>query len=991
MNKKTQVGQTPSSRGTINVQNSSRRRANTRYPAMQGGNNVQSSSRMVNRQGARTANKKESSTQDSKKMINILDKVVSVCIFMLFFGLPLFFINMTYQGISFEKQYYFYFWVFIGVIAWAARGVMGGKIEIRRTSLDIPIGIFWMVYVLATIFSVDKYHSFFGFFGNPINGLMSVTAIILAYYLVVSFATKKRVMLMWWTIVISGSIVTIWSFLATMRFIPQNLLDYIIPSLTGSFTSLAAFLAMMLPIFIISTSLIGKSASVSGAKEKILTALFFIITAINLMTLSLLFGYVKWYIVIIAVALLLVFTVSKFVKVSQKTSMLAIISFLIIVAFYIFDQPILTRTAIQPEASVKYSLSFDVVKDALKNKPIIGSGPGTYGYNFSLYRPEKLNESGQYDIRFFSDRGVLLESLSTIGIIGALALIVVCLSYISNVVHAFMKVEDEDIKVISLGLFVTSVMAMLYVMLWSVDGFIVVYGVLVAATTLGLLRSGMSNDTKLVLSMSSTPQNALTFAFLSIMVAVGVIFGFVTLGKMFVADVHAGKALKARAEQNFEESSKEFTKAVSFNDKEGRYYTIISQYGLDLANIELAKGDSANKDSVSRYVKSAAGTAAQGRDLMPNDVLANETAGFIFENSGGYINGALNSAISAYEAARALEPQNPYLDIAVGKLKLMEAQSSGDEAIDEKNKLIQEAKELFESAKEKTTFEDGEQEISIFAPAHYYIAITEEALNNIDEAIKSMMMALQITQMDRSLSQQQLLSRQVNYGFNLARLLQVRGSDEDNKNAENLLLQIIGVNDQEINSHLNLALLYEKTGRSDEALEEYKKILHMIPETDEKSRENIQGLIDTVEQGGSNVDASRTQDVNDGMDKAEDSLEENNEETVEDETQNISLLIISGNNSESDAEDGQKVLSSDGYEAEIRKEDRDISGVVIMYGGETDKGELKSIKEILERKFDKVESERNDEEVSTYNHDIVVVVGKTTEEASDEENTDENE
>jgi tetratricopeptide (TPR) repeat protein len=351
----------------------------------------------------------------------------------------------------------------------------------------------------------------------------------------------------------------------------------------------------------------------------------------------------------------------------------------------------------------------------------------------------------------------------------------------------------------------------------------------------------------------------------------------------------------------------------------------------------------------------------------------------------------LNSAISAYEAARALEPQNPYLDIAVGKLKLMEAQSSGDEAIDEKNKLIQEAKELFESAKEKTTFEDGEQEISIFAPAHYYIAITEEALNNIDEAIKSMMMALQITQMDRSLSQQQLLSRQVNYGFNLARLLQVRGSDEDNKNAENLLLQIIGVNDQEINSHLNLALLYEKTGRSDEALEEYKKILHMIPETDEKSRENIQGLIDTVEQGGSNVDASRTQDVNDGMDKAEDSLEENNEETVEDETQNISLLIISGNNSESDAEDGQKVLSSDGYEAEIRKEDRDISGVVIMYGGETDKGELKSIKEILERKFDKVESERNDEEVSTYNHDIVVVVGKTTEEASDEENTDENE
>ncbi len=923
----------------------------------------------------------------SEKTVSILDKIVTVCIFMLFFGLPLFFLNMTYQGISFEKQYYFYFWVFIGVIAWATRGILGGKIEIRRTSLDIPLGIFWVVYLLATIFSVDKYHSFFGFFGNPVNGLMSITALILAYYLIVSYVSKKRVMMLWWAVVTSGGIVVVWSFLTTMRFVPQEILQYISPSLTGSFTSLAAFLSMMLPMFIISLSLLDTKEGKS-IKSKILTGVLFILTILNTIALSVLFGYVRWYVVLAAVALILVFSISGYIKVAQKTSAISIVVFLLLVGFLIYGQPLFTRTAIQPEASLKFGLSLDVAKNAIKSKPILGSGPGTYGYNFSLHRPKELNMSGQYDIRFYSDRGVLLESISTTGILGVIALFIIFLTYISTVVHAFARSEDDQSKVISLGLFLTSLMAMIYGMFWAVDGMIVLYGVLLAAMSIGLLRESLpeGDDTKLVLSMSSTPQNALSFAFLAILVAVGVIFGFVTLGKMFVADMHAGSALKARVQNNFEQSSEKFMQAVNLNGQEGRYFTIISQYALDLANMELAKGnENANSEKVASFVNSATGAATAGRELMPNDVLANETAGFIYENSGGYVNGALTQAMASYERARELEPQNPYLDIAVGKLKLMEAQSKGEDATEEKTALINEAKTLFESAKEKTTFDYGEQEMSVFAPAYYYIAITEEALGNTDAAIEAMTTALQVAQYDGSLSGQQLLSRQINYGFNLARLLQVRGTDEDNKNAEELLLQIIGVNDQEVNSHLNLGLLYERTGRRDEAVAEYKKILAMLPEEDEKARENIQGLIDTVEQGGSNVDASQQGEVNDGMDTAE---KESEDVDGEEEAQKVSVLVISGKNSESEATQGQQLLEQGGYDvAEPRNEDVEHKGVVVMYSGDTDRNEVRNIEKVLRAQFSNVTSERDDEETATYNHGIVVVVGSDEAVQEDEEAT----
>jgi tetratricopeptide (TPR) repeat protein/O-antigen ligase len=924
----------------------------------------------------------------SEKTISILDKVVAVCIFMLFLGLPLFFLNMTYQGISFEKQYYFYFWIFIGVIAWATRGILGGKIEIRRTSLDIPLGIFWIVYLLATIFSVDKYHSFFGFFGNPINGLMSVTALILAYYLVVSYVSRERIMLLWWAVITSGSIVVIWTFLTTMRFVPQQILQFISPSLTGSFTSLAAFLTMMLPLFIISLSLLNKDT----VKAKIFTGIMFVLAILDVVALSILFGYVRWYIVIAAIALVLVFAISGYIKASQKTSALSVVVFLFLVGFLIYGQPIFLRTQIQPEASLKFSLSLQVAKEAIKSKPILGSGPGTYGYNFSLHRPKELNKSGQYDIRFYSDKGILLESISTAGILGVIALMIIFLTYISTVVHAFAKSEDEQSKLISLGLFLTSLMAIIYAMFWVVDGMIILYGVLLAAISIGLLRSSLveGEDNKLTLSMTSTPQNALSFAFLAILVAVGIIFGFVTLGKMFVADMYAGSALKARAQSNFEQSSTKFMQAVNFNGQEGRYFTIISQYALDLANMELAKGKNANTEQVAGYVNSATGAATAGRDLMPNDVLANETAGFIYENSGGYVNGALTQSMASYERARELEPQNPYLDIAVGKLKLMEAQTKGEDATEEKTALINEAKTLFESAKDKTTFNYGEQEMSVFAPAYYYIAITEEALGNTDAAIESMTMALQAAQYDSNLSKQQLLSRQINYGFNLARLLQVRGTDEDNKNAEEILLQIIGVNDKEVNSHLNLGLLYERMGKKDEAVVEYKKILTLLPEDDDKSRENIQGLIDTIEQGGSNVDADKQGEVKDGMDNTETKQDVTNDEDIQekDVEEKVSVLIIGGKGSEAEAVQGQQILEQGGYEiVGPRNEDAEHEGIVILYSSNANREEVRNIKKALSTQFGVVDSERDDEKTGIYNNDIVVIIGMQKIEGDEEKDS----
>ena len=75
-----------------------------------------------------------SGKSDDKFVVKVLDKIIAASIFMIFFGLPLFFTNLTFQGISFEKQIYFYLWLFLGLVAWTAKGVIIGEMNIKRTA-----------------------------------------------------------------------------------------------------------------------------------------------------------------------------------------------------------------------------------------------------------------------------------------------------------------------------------------------------------------------------------------------------------------------------------------------------------------------------------------------------------------------------------------------------------------------------------------------------------------------------------------------------------------------------------------------------------------------------------------------------------------------------------------------------------------------------------------------------------------------------------------
>lgn len=65
---------------------------------------------------------------------------------------------------------------------WISKIILLGKIVFKRTPLDIPIALFLISQVLSTIFSMDPYVSFWGYYTRFNGGLLSLITYIFLYY-----------------------------------------------------------------------------------------------------------------------------------------------------------------------------------------------------------------------------------------------------------------------------------------------------------------------------------------------------------------------------------------------------------------------------------------------------------------------------------------------------------------------------------------------------------------------------------------------------------------------------------------------------------------------------------------------------------------------------------------------------------------------------------------------------------------------------------------
>lgn len=774
-----------------------------------------------------------------------LDFVIIGSIFLVFLLCPLFFTGLVAQNIGFEKITLFYFLTLLGAVAWVTKAVIMGELNIKRTPLDWPIVGLLAVFVISTVLSVSQKDSLIGSYGNSVKSLGAVIIFILFYYLVINNIDQKRIKLLFWGFISSTALTAVYSLLQLMgKFIlPLDFTKALSFNPMGSLSGLTMYLIIGLPLLVIGMTQLKEIHP--GIKGKIspvaIKGFLGGIIIIALFILALLNGFTFWPAAVAGIVIILMFLLSKIIKVSSSNIVIPIATFLLLIILLVLGNFNIMTLNLPVEVSLSRRASWDIAKESLKNDPLFGSGPSTFVYDFVKYKGVDFNGSPLWNARFDNSSGALFELAATAGGLGALAVIVLFLIALSICFLTLIKVHKSESQSILLALFSSMITVIIFSLLFSLNGSLVLISLLVSILAVSMAIVNYPERFKsLNLSFRASPKYALALAAIFLSLSAGVVILFTMGIKMYLADYYVRQSLLT-ADTN--KKIEKLNKAIILAPYQDIYYINLANNHMALANQEAQSGR--DQGVIERNLSLAIEKGKKALEIAPNSVANEEALALIYENASFYVRGALEWAENLYNKNIELEPDNPTPFIRLALINMARANAETDKT--EQERYINEAIKKYDLALEKK----GD-----LGAAYYGKAIAYERLNKIDESIDQLKKAVLSTRDN------------VDYRFELGRLYYNRGvasgglaqtatkdittGSEDNEDlsvragqggatvknddvatAEQLFLSIVQANPNHANALYSLGLLYQKTGETANAKLVIKQLLEVV--TDEPS------------------------------------------------------------------------------------------------------------------------------------------------------------
>lgn len=352
-----------------------------------------------------------SENRESGTAAKLCGYIIRACIYLLAFLMPLFFLPFSNEIFEFNKQYLLCGLIGFAFLIWMIKMIVfEKKIEIQKTSLNIPIIIFLAVMALSTIFSVDKISSILGYYGRFSGSLLEILCLVAMYFLIVNN----------------------FSFSATT----SRLLNYFLASLffviSIGFLSVFGILEKILPKEIISAIpiLASRTFNTIGGSLEVLS--IYLIMAIVLILGMLIVqkrrAFLKIPLLLAGIILLTIINFSNFDFIKQSE-----------------NETIQQLSNLPREVILDKKTSFEITKEAINASPIFGSGLGTFSYDFSKFRPVGFNQSQYWAVRFDKAGSEILERLATTGILGFVVWIIIPIVFVIKLLGSFIVRKNKAV------------------------------------------------------------------------------------------------------------------------------------------------------------------------------------------------------------------------------------------------------------------------------------------------------------------------------------------------------------------------------------------------------------------------------------------------------------------------------------------------------------------------------------------------------------------
>jgi len=655
-----------------------------------------------------------------------LDVLITVIISLVFFLVPLFFTGMSAQGMGFEKIILFYFLVLVGIVAWVTKGVILGELNIKRTPLDIPILVTILLFSVSTILSVSTKDSLIGSYGSSSKGFIILIVFALFYYLLVNNLNTAKIKIFFWSLVSSVGLISVFSilqlnekFLLPLQYSHNSGFNPL-----GSLSGLTMFLVIGLPLLVVGAAqlreILPKVNPAIAVGMKVVLGVFTLSSLVVLMFLS---GFTFWPIPVVGMVIILMFFMAKIIKISSTNLMIPLGAFLALIILLVMGNFNFKTLNLPAEVSLSRSASWDIAKSSIAENPIFGSGPSTFYYNFSKFKDIDFNNSPLWNVRFDSSSGAVFELLSTVGVFGALSVIVLTLIALSISFLSLLKTKNKETNSILLGLFSSFVSAVLLSILFPQNNALILVSLIVIILAIAVsLESYSEKFSELKLSFRSSAKYALALAAVFLFVSSGVVVVFTMGLKMYLADVYAKDSLRGT---NNVAKIEMLNKAIDLAPYQDTYYLSAANYYMAIANKAAIEG----KDQliISDSIGEAIKLGKEATRIAPNKAGNSESLALVYENASFYLRGALEWSEELYKKVVELDPLNPTPYLRIALINMARANSESDD--EEKKHFIEEAIKSYDQAIQKK----GD-----LAVAYYGKAIASEKLNDLDNAIEQL-------------------------------------------------------------------------------------------------------------------------------------------------------------------------------------------------------------------------------------------------------------
>ena len=739
-------------------------------------------------------------------------KIAKIAVYFLVFLLPIFFLPFTANVLDFNKQALLLFLVFVSLICWLGSCLISNRLEINVSLLNLPVLALLLLSGLSVIFSLSRYGSFWGWPLVVSSSFISLLSFVILYFLIANLFKKDEIPFLFLTLFLSG-------FLTALYFIFQLFGKFIFPfdfaktssfNTVGAINSLAIYfsllLILLLPLFFFVVRFFKIILGITGS------VLLFSLFLINFKT--------AWLIFLMGLVVLFAFGVVNLRRTGRSGFITLTMALLIIASLLIFFRfPLPGVPQIPAEVSPSQGASLGILKHLPAKSLILGSGPGTFIYDWSRYKSVDVNQSVFWSAGFGQGASEILDRLITNGILGILAFFFLIFIFFKLIFAFLLKKMENRLAKENRGLGRQEILNWFLVwgILASFTGLVVTFFLYSANLSIFFLfwlligcLTLLEKGRRKVFDFSVSSVGALAFSFFFILILVSGIGLFILYAQKYTAEVRYFQGLRAwqRGDNNL--SVNYISRAANLNPKMDIYWRNLSQVYLVrlnevLSDTRLSQEEKSNQAQT--LIASSINSATQATVVEPNNVANWNTRGFVYRNMLGILGGADEWAIKSYQKAAELEPVAPDIFTEIGRVYLAKSdilsQQEDKKGSAENLKLAQE------------NFEKAINLKSDYAPAHYQIAMIYIREGKIQEAIGKLETTQQVAPFDTGLA------------FQLGILYY--NSNQSGK-AKVQFERAVLLAPNYSNARYFLGLIYDRQGNKNDAISQFEKIGQLNPD-----------------------------------------------------------------------------------------------------------------------------------------------------------------